>query len=430
MKILKSTIMKPKKLLLLLSVVSMALVSCNQMEEVTSTTLDASKTSNIKKGEPVIFKFNNIPDGSIVEWKVTPEEGVAINANAGIASVLFSKAGNYNINATYANAVVKANVVVIDSVYNPTVNSLTPLINGETLNVTAIINDSSSVGKPDILLTLVFNTSNKYNCLNNFILTRVDPLTGTISFDGVFTPDARFCSAGEKVAQGAVTLHPDPNAKSNSLDISLGGKSYKGSYYVSNKQLYIYWPYLSGITFNNAIVINNGITDFDVNNPDVALFVSQLKAGTYNSYKKDEFGQNLWLEMPKFTAAHIPALLEFAKDTASIYQFPLNPISSRSPYPSDRNYFILGEGLLWIVEGIRVGATTASTAMGLPEFKFASLDPYLIKGSPFTKEVKKGLTKSEILQVRELYYNWWYGSDILEWWLRNPPLEGTDYNWF
>lgn len=422
--------MKPKKLLLLLTVVLVALVSCNQMEEVTSTTLDASKTSNIKKGEPVIFKFNNIPDGSVVVWKVTPEEGVDINANAGIASVLFSKAGNYNINATYANAVVKANVVVIDSVYNPTVNSLTPLINGETLNVTAIINDSSSVGKPDILLSLVFSTSNKYNCLNNFLLTRVDPFTGIISFDGVFTPDSRFCSAGEKTAQGVVTLNPDPNSKSNKLEIVLDGTPYKGYYYVSNKQLYVYWPYQSGITFNNAIMINNGNTDFDVNNPDVALFVSQLKAGTYNSYKKDEFGQNLWLEMPKFTAAHIPALLEFAKDTASIYQFPLNPISSRTPYPSDRNYFILGEGLLWIVEGIRVGATTASTAMGLPEFKFASLDPYLIKGSPFTLEVKKGLTKSEILQVRELYYNWWYGSYIPEWWLRTPPLEGTDYSWF
>lgn len=420
--------MKPKKLLLFLSLVFVALVSCNQIEDVVSTTLDASKTTNIKKGEPVIFKFNNIPDGSNVVWKIMPEEGVDINANGGIASVLFNVAGSYNINATYENAVVKTNVVVIDSVYNPTVNSLTPLVSGETLNVTAIINDSSSVGKPDVLVTLVFNTSNKYNCLNNFLLTKFDPSSGVISFDGVFTPDSRFCSAGEKEAQGAITINPNPTAETNKLEISFGGNIYKGHYFVKDKQLYVYWPYTTGITFNNAISISY-ITDFDINNPNVAVFVSLLKTGTYNCYERDEYGQNSWLAMPKFTATHIPALLEYAKDTTSINQFPINPASSQSPYPYDRNYFILGEGLLWIVEGIRVGATTASPAMEIPKFKFASLNPYLTEKSIATVAIYKGLTKNEILGVRELYYSWWYGSDIPEWWLRTPPLNGTTYIW-
>lgn len=250
--------MKPKKLLFFLSLVALSLISCNQLEDVVSTTLDASKTTNIKKGEPVIFKFNNIPDGSNVVWEVTPKEGVNLNANGGTASVLFNVAGNYNVNATYENAIVKASVVVIDSVYTPTVNSLTPLLSGENLNVTAIINDSSSVGKPDVLLALVFKTSNKYSCLNNFLLAKVDPVSGIISFDGVFTPDSKFCSTGEIEAKGAVTLNPDPTTETNKLEITLGGKSYKGYYYVQNRQLYIYWPYTSGITFNNAIVINNG----------------------------------------------------------------------------------------------------------------------------------------------------------------------------
>ena len=421
--------MNPKKLLFFLSLATLLLISCNQLEDVVSTTLDASKTTNIKKGEPVIFKFNNIPDKSNVVWEITPKEGVNLNATGGTASVLFNVAGSYNINATYENAVVKANVNVIDSVYTPTVNSLTPLLSGEALNVTAIINDSSSVGKPDVLVTLVFNTFNKYSCLNNFLLAKVDPVSGIISFDGVFTPDSKFCSAGEKEAQGAVTLNPNPTSETNKLEISLGGINYKGYYYVINKQLYVYWPYLSGITFNNAVIINNGGNNgFDIYNPDVALFVSQLKAGTYSCYKKDENGQNLWLEMPKFTAAHIPALLEYAKDTASISQFPINPASSQSPYPYDRNYFILSEGLLWIVEGIRVGATTVSPAMEIPKFTFASLNPYLTEKSILTVAIYKSLTKKEILSVRELYYNWWYGV-IPEWWLTTPPLEGSQYYW-
>ena len=410
--------MKPKKLLLFLSLASFLLISCNQIENVVSFTMDASKTSNIRKGEPVIFKFNSIPDSSNVVWQVMPEEGVTLKADGSKASALFSIAGSYSINATYANAVVKTNVLVIDSVYNPTVNSVTPLVSGETLNVTAIINDSSSVGKADILVTLVFTTSSKYNCLNNFLLSKQDLLSGIISFDGVFTPDSRFCSAGEQEAQGSITLNPDPTAETNKLEISLGANTYKGYYYVRNKQLYVSWAYTSGIIFTDAIYITDNNNGFDVNNPDIALFVSQLKAGTYSSYKKDETGQNLWLLMPKFTATHIPALLEYAKDTASISQFPINPASSRRPYPAGRNYFILSEGLLWIVEGIRINST------------YPSLDPYLIKGSPFTTEIKKGLTKEEILGVRELYYNWWYGSAIPEWWLRTSPLKGTTYNWY
>ena len=249
-------IMKPKKLLFL-SLVSLVLISCNQLESVATSTVDASKTSNIRKGELVVFKFNSIPDSSNVVWKVTPDDGVTLTADGSKASALFSLAGSYSINATYANAVVNTNVLVIDSVYNPAVNSLTPVVSGETLNVTAIINDSSAVGKTDVLVVLDFTTSNKYNCLNNFLLSGIDPLTGIITFDGVFTPDSRFCSAGEKVAQGGLTLTPDPTSKTNGLEILLGGKSYKGYYYVSNKQLYIYWPYTDGIIFTNAIKITN-----------------------------------------------------------------------------------------------------------------------------------------------------------------------------
>jgi hypothetical protein len=244
-----------KKLFLFLSLASFLLISCNQIETAASSTVDASKVSNIKKGEPVIFKFSSIPDSSDVVWKVTPEDGATLKADGSKASALFSLAGSYSINANYKNAVVQTNVVVIDSVYTPTVNTLTALVNGETLSATATINDSSSVGKTDIVLILTFTTTNKYSCLNNFLVSKKDPLTGIISFEGVFTPDSKFCSAGEKVAEGSVTLNPNAASTTNTLEILLGGTTYKGYYYVSNKQLYVYWPYTDGILFTNAIKI-------------------------------------------------------------------------------------------------------------------------------------------------------------------------------
>lgn len=247
--------MEPKKRVLFFLLAPILLISCTQLENVATSTLDASKTSNIKKGEPVMFKLSSISGISNVEWKATPEVGVTIKADGSMAAALFSHAGSYSINATSGNAVVNTNVHVVDSVYNPAINSLTPLVNGEGLNVTAIINDSSSVGKQNVVLTLVFTTSNKYNCLNNFLLSESNPLTGVISFAGVFTPDSRFCSAGEKEAQGSITLTPDLNVPTHSLEILLGGTTYKGYYYVLNKQLYIYWPYTVGIIFTNAIKI-------------------------------------------------------------------------------------------------------------------------------------------------------------------------------
>lgn len=251
--------MKHDKLLLFLLSIGLLLTGCSQLDDETSTAvIDASKVTNIKRGEPVIFKFNNAPDSSSVAWNITPADGVDLRTTGNMASVQFSFAGSYTINATYQNVELKSNVTVTDSVYSPVINNLIPLMPNETMSVTAIVRDSSEVSKPEIaLVTLVFKTSNKYDCLNNFLLISKDPVTGLISFDGVYTPDSRFCSTGQKEAEGAITLNPDPDSKSNKLEISLLGTVYKGYYYVSDKKLYIAWDYMSGIVFANAIVINN-----------------------------------------------------------------------------------------------------------------------------------------------------------------------------
>ena len=53
--------------------------------------------------------------------------------------------------------------------------------------------------------------------------------------------------------------------------------------------------------------------EMDYNNPDVALFVKQLKSGTYKM--KNEKGV---VEVPHFTEEDIPELLKYAEDLTII----------------------------------------------------------------------------------------------------------------
>jgi len=155
--------------------------------------------------------------------------------------------------------------------------------------------------------------------------------------------------------------------------------------------------------------------EFNPDNPNVVTFVHQIKNGTYNCYKKAENGEKLWLLMPEFTKDHIQTLITLAEDTSHVGIFPTNPMSSRTPIPAGRDYYILGECLLWTVEGIRNGSG------------YGSLDTYLVdttKDIPF-----EGLNAEEILMVRDLYQDWWTNYKVKNWQNTNP-LEGKPYRWF
>lgn len=171
------------------------------------------------------------------------------------------------------------------------------------------------------------------------------------------------------------------------------------------------------IAFLTLFCISCEKDEFDINNPDVQKFVQQIKKGTYNCYEKGENGENLWLIMPKFTNNHIQSLIDFSNDTSHIASFPLNPISSRTPFPYGRDYLILGECLLWTVEGIRNG------------YGYGSLDPYLIDTTLDESDKFKGLKGDEILIVRDIYKDWWYRFKNEDWKTINP-LENSSYVWF
>lgn len=174
---------------------------------------------------------------------------------------------------------------------------------------------------------------------------------------------------------------------------------------------------MKNLLFLTVIVFCIGCNkaDFDIENPDVEKFVQQIKDGSYDNYLIGENGEKLWLLMPNFKEEHIPMLIKYSTDTTHINSFPTNPVSSRKAYP--KGYGILGECLLWTVEGIRNGT------------KYGSLDPYLIDNSKEEMERYTGVNGSEVLKVQELYENWWNEHQSSNWRDVNP-LEKTTYAWY
>ena len=158
--------------------------------------------------------------------------------------------------------------------------------------------------------------------------------------------------------------------------------------------------------------------DFSVENPNVEQFVQQIKDGTYDQYEFNENGEKLWTRMTIFEQKHIPLLIENAFDTTEITpceHFPLNPISSIHPYRfrEGKPYIILGEYLLWCVEGIIEGKTFASLTSSLINQNYGEGDR---------------LNGKEILEVRKLYQDWWIENNSTDD-TNELPLEGTIYRW-
>ena len=152
--------------------------------------------------------------------------------------------------------------------------------------------------------------------------------------------------------------------------------------------------------------------DFDLDKPDVRKFVAKVKSGTYDYREVGETGDPLWLKMPAFTEKDIPVLLELASDTTHIEEFPENPISSIR-----LSRHILGECLLWVVEGIRM------------ERSYGSLAPSLYIHDE-SLDYRRYLTGEEILEVCQAYLNWWEKVKEDKYLMKRVnPLMDTPYHW-
>jgi hypothetical protein len=167
----------------------------------------------------------------------------------------------------------------------------------------------------------------------------------------------------------------------------------------------------------SAICLFGGCTNgkMDYNHPDVALFVKQLKAGTYRTKSPQGF-----IEVPKFTEANIPELLKYSSDLTVIPSFPMPPTTSTAYETKIR----LGECILWIVESIRLGHS-------------ASQGCHLVVANAENYEAIYFLTDKELLDASNRYRSWWkerseHHSRTM--WTIEPcydiPLCSSGYRWW
>ncbi|MDR0939849.1 MAG: DUF4943 domain-containing protein [Mediterranea sp.] len=153
-----------------------------------------------------------------------------------------------------------------------------------------------------------------------------------------------------------------------------------------------------------------GSEELDYNNPDVSLFVKQLKGGNYKA--TDDKGV---ISVPHFATKDIPALLTYVRDLTVIPSFP-------SVYNMNSGKIRLGECVLWIIESIRRGTPPS---MGC-KMVLANAENY---------EPLYFLTDEEVLEAADCYQRWWDERQYPRTrWTIDPcyddPLCGTGYRWW
>lgn len=150
---------------------------------------------------------------------------------------------------------------------------------------------------------------------------------------------------------------------------------------------------------------------FDYLNPDVELFVQQLKAGDYKLPTQD--GMN---HMPQFKMNDIPYLLKYADDLTIIPSFPLSLTTSDSKLR-------LGECILWTIESIRIG-------------RDASLGCKLVYVNADNYEGIYFLNDEDLKQACAYYRNWWDRFSMQKTLIwdeddcLNNPLCGSPFMWW
>ncbi len=175
--------------------------------------------------------------------------------------------------------------------------------------------------------------------------------------------------------------------------------------------IYRYSRILMFVLFASAFA-SCGKETLDFDNPDVDLFVKQLKNGNYTAEGVDGLSR-----FPHFSRDDIDDLLKYADDLTVIPSFPLAPISYWAG-----GKLRLGECLLWTIETIRLGH---NASMGC---KMVHTDAENYEGIYF-------LSDEEVVDAAALYRQWW---DSLKHpqalWMIDPchyePLCGSGYMWW
>jgi hypothetical protein len=245
--------MKTNMMIAAIAVLLLGLASCNKDESATTQSdLNASKTEQIKLGEPVNFTLAQAPSSAPVQWTILPDEDVQVNATGNKASILFNSPGDYIVNASYGDVEGSIDVVVQDSIYNPSGGEpVYESLDGDQVFITVTRVDSMGISG----LEFSYITEKKYDCLNHTLLFGNDFTSEglRVVFSSVYIPSEEFCEAGEDYATGGTSWYPIEDG-SHVFEVFLAGTTYTGSIVKSGSNYTFTWPYTSGVTLTPLII--------------------------------------------------------------------------------------------------------------------------------------------------------------------------------
>jgi hypothetical protein len=246
--------MKTKILIAAFAALLLGFTSCKKDSDVNiQSGLDASKTSDIKLGEPVVFKLAEADASAIVNWTVTPNTEVQIQPSGKTASILFGNPGSYSVSAISGNIKGRTDVIVDDSIFNPGGGG-TPTyepLTGDQIFITVTRYDSMGISGLDFR----YITEKKYNCLNHNLLFS-NEFSGQdlkVVFNAVYIPSEEYCSTGEDYASGGTAWYPVSEG-SHGLEVFLDGVTYTGSFVKSGSTYTFTWPYTSGVVLTPPVI--------------------------------------------------------------------------------------------------------------------------------------------------------------------------------
>ena len=217
-------------------------VAADKAKSFKLSSIEASRETNIKRKEPVIFSLNSELPASSYRWKVLPNEYVFINKGAENTTVIFDKAGTYTVVAQDSITLdsVFINVSVGNEIYQDT---LEPITADDIISLTPVTYADSAFH-----LDFTALSKNDYPCANNSLTYSLGKTGNTyqINFSGVTIPAN--CSGEKSKSKSKIVFNwlIEENV-TYGLEITLNGKTYLGSFLRKGEKYQFTWPHTAGV---------------------------------------------------------------------------------------------------------------------------------------------------------------------------------------
>jgi hypothetical protein len=239
--------------------VFLGLIGCQKETSERTNILTASKTTAVKRGEPVVFAMAAAQNGQAVQWTVRPDAGVQINTSGHQASIRFAFAGNYTVSGIAGADSASTPVTVTDSVYQEQdslnqidtlisppapVTVMTPVSTDDTIWLSPVVTDSN--GKARLVISAT--TAKVYGCVNQLLVDGISSMETefTISYGQVLY-QAGDCPAGIRKAEATPSSFYRIAPGSYAVNVSVNGLTYSGVFKSEGGAYSFDWPYTSGV---------------------------------------------------------------------------------------------------------------------------------------------------------------------------------------